>query len=419
MTTQYQNALAALQRKAPLAEMRNLLRALCSVDGINAGINEVDRFGLTISMRAAAHGRLNVVKAAHDLGARTEQTNPLTGANILHYAAQQPLGGAEIIRWAVGETSIPYLQQQILMSGDKREKDEDKYWDRGNGHTVAFEAVFNNNVPAVQALLALQKEGRSVDIETPAVHGLRPLVWALMKSKNLDIINILRPARHPQSSSEEAEKEEGRLTEEYVQAKDGKWREGLSDQRRTEDEAGLDLADKLREYIIDGSSGTLLHILDQAGDFDPNNAYGRFGQPLLILVPTHPRIMSIPEPPQDQKDRYTEVVGALIDRGANPRIKEKGLMEVSAGFREVFFGYMDALERMIESIQEPEREDFVNEVGFFNGYTRLIDAGLIGNAEAIQLLLDYGADQSIRGFNGWTAADAARGGNRATAVLTE
>ena len=129
--------------------------------------------------------------------------------------------------------------------------------------------------------------------------------------------------------------------------------------------------------------------------------------------------MNISEPRQDQKYRYAEVVGALIDKGADPMTKEKGLMEVSAGFREVFFGYTDALERMIESVKGPKREHFVDEVGMFNGYTRLIDSGLIGRAEAIQLLLDYGANRNIRGFNGWTAVDAARGGNLATAGLTD
>ena len=77
----------------------------------------------------------------------------------------------------------------------------------------------------------------------------------------------------------------------------------------------------------------------------------------------------------------------LIDRGADPRTREKGLMEVSAGFREVFFGYMGALELMIQSVHSSEREAFVNEVGLFNGYTRLIDAALIGQTEAIELLL--------------------------------
>jgi hypothetical protein len=73
-TKQYQDVLAALQRKAPLAEIRDLLRSLKrSSTDINAGINEVDEFGLTICMRAAAHGRVRVVKAACEHGASIEK----------------------------------------------------------------------------------------------------------------------------------------------------------------------------------------------------------------------------------------------------------------------------------------------------------------------------------------------------------
>ena len=83
-------------------------------------------------------------------------------------------------------------------------------------------------------------------------------------------------------------------------------------------------------------------------------------------------------------------------------------MEVSAGFREVFFGYVEALKVLIESVDVAERADFVNEVGLFNGYTRLIDAALIDQVEAIKCLLKHGVDSSINGFNGWTALSAAR-----------
>jgi hypothetical protein len=428
MTKQYEDVLVALERKAPLAEIRDLLRSLeRSSTDINAGINEVDEFGLTICMRAAAHGRVRVVKAAYEEHGASiiEKRNPLTKASILHYAAQQPLGGAEIIRWAIGKTSKPLLTEQILVKGTERDREEDKYWDRGNGHTVAFEAVFNNNVPVVKTLLSLKKEGRAMDFDTPAVHGLSPLGWALT-TKNSAVVSLLKSDPKllkfdPEMTDDQEQKEAGRLAAEYAQAKDNEWRDHLTGQRKSEDIAGLELADKLREYIVDGSlrARSVDDLLEKASDGDLNKHYGRFGQPLLILIPTHPKIMNISEPRQDQKYRYAEVVGALIDKGADPMTKEKGLMEVSAGFREVFFGYTDALERMIENVKGPKRDEFVNEVGMFNGYTRLIDSGLIRKEEAIQLLLDYGADRNIRGFNGWTAVDAARGGNSATAALTD
>ena len=325
-------------------------------------------------MRAAGHGRLRVVKAACDLGARIEQRNPFTKANILHYAAQQPLGGSDIINWVISQTldtSDPLLGQQILVPGKTRDKDEDK-WDRGNGHTVAFEAVFNNNVPVVKALLALKGQGRKVDIKEPAVHGLSPLGWALTKSKNPDIVRLLKEDLEPNLIDDEAQKKEEGMAEEYPATKDDEWmnRDRLTDDL-DEEMAALALAENLREYIIDGT-GSVKDLLDQAGHIDLNKPYGRFGQPLLILVPTHSCIMNmdISRRTQDHKDHYTKVVRMLIERGANPRRKEKGLMEVSAGFREVFFGYNDALQFMIENVEveeETERQDFVNEVGVFNG----------------------------------------------------
>jgi len=44
VTKQYRDVLAALERKAPLAEIRDLLRSLeRSSTDINAGINQVDK----------------------------------------------------------------------------------------------------------------------------------------------------------------------------------------------------------------------------------------------------------------------------------------------------------------------------------------------------------------------------------------
>ena len=130
-----------------------------------------DDFGLTISMHAAALGNLDVVKAAHALKASLELRNKLTKANLLHYAAQQPEGGADIVKWVIldEKASDDLLNQQILVLGEERDTDKD--WDRGNGHTVAFEAVFNNNVGVVEALIEIENQGHKVDFTTPAVHG--------------------------------------------------------------------------------------------------------------------------------------------------------------------------------------------------------------------------------------------------------
>ena len=81
-------------------------------------------------------------------------------------------------------------------------------------------------------------------------------------------------------------------------------------------------------------------------------------------------------------------------------------MEVNAGFREVFFGPMGALEIMIESIKDPsKRESFVAEQGLFNGYTRLIDAALVGQTSArtiarLQQEKEHRGDQRVQWMDG-------------------
>jgi len=399
--TIYTKVLAAMEREAPFDEIHPLIKSLADL----GEINRTDYFGLTISMRAAGLGRLDVVKAAHALKAPLEMRNKLTNANLLHYAAQQPEGGAGIIKWAIldEKASDDLLNQQILVVGHDRDTDKD--WDRGNGHTVAFEAVFNDTVEVVQALIEIENQGHKVDFTTPAVHGRSPLGWALKTDAN-EIVKLLGPKLHPHSTDKDVwRKEEDSTTEEYAERENAKW---ISS--HPQDIPALNLAQQLRWYIVNGPTQEkqvedLLNLAFK--DVDLNKPYGRFGQPLLILVPTHPDIMNL-TPDQDQKNRYTEVVSKLIAKHADPRTKEKGLMEVSAGFREVFFDYMDALEFMILNVPSAKREDFVNEIGFFNGYTRLIDAALIGREAAIELLCRHDANRGIKGFNGWTACKAAK-----------
>jgi hypothetical protein len=216
-------------------------------------------------------------------------------------------------------------------------------------------------------------------------------------------------AKSPNSTTADSRRKEEERGRQYVEEEDKTWRN-----KHPEDHAALDLADDLRKYVLHGNQGLSAgELLDRAIErgVEPNAPYGRFGQPLLVLVPTHPDLMK--PLTNEKKDRYTEVVRMLIapPRHADPMTPEKGLMEVSAGFREVFFGYMDALELMIESFDLPKRKEFLSEQGLFNGYTRLIDAALIGNTEAITLLIRHSAPKDIRGFNGWTACDAAQTGN--------
>src|SRR5262244_3914051 len=117
--TIYAQVLAAMERKAPFDAIEPLLESLAGIGHID---DCTDDFGLTISMRAAALGNLKVVKAAHELKSSLELRNKLTNANLLHYAAQQPQGGADIVKWVIlnEKASDDLLKQQTLVRGKER-----------------------------------------------------------------------------------------------------------------------------------------------------------------------------------------------------------------------------------------------------------------------------------------------------------
>ena len=347
-----------------------------------------ENFGLTNNMQAAALGDIEAIKAVPDRRGLFEERNRYTNANILHYAAQALKNGAAIIEWAILEANAPIKllseRERILVQREGRVD--------GNGHTVAMEAVFNRNAEVVEALIHIRESyPDDVDLKTPALTGWSPRGFALREG--LPFADKLPPADQTYKQASDAWMR-------YVEEENKKWLK-----LRPGDEAAIKLTVELRKYVSEGGSPeSIKKLLDNSG-VAVNERYGRLGQPLLNLVPTG--LSAGPLLP-DQQLRYADVVGLLITAGADPRIKETGLMQVSAGFRDAVFGYRGGLERMIKRVPDgKERQTFINERGIMNGYTRLIDAALAGRTDIIELLLDYRADRRIKGFNGWTAYDAA------------
>lgn len=372
--TIYAEVLAAMERGAPFNEIQPLIESLAAI----GYIDRTDGFGLTISMHAAALGNLEVVKGARALGASFEVRNELTKANLLHYAAQAMSGGADIINWAILEANAP-----IELLSERVE---------GNGHTVAMEATFNNNASAIKALIDIDTSGRKVDLTAPALTGWTPRGFALREKSAF--AHDLPP---PGQTFEEAQADQRA----FATQAEADW---VSAHPR--DKAAIDLVAELREYILqDVAREPIEALLNSAlaGGVDLNACYGRLSQPLLILVPT-----GLSADKEEQQARYANVVDLLLQKGAKPQIKERSLMRVSAGFRDAVFGYRDGLKRMIEGIPEgEERQTFIDEQGIMNGYTRLNDAAFFGRTDVIKLLLDHGAEKSVKGFNGRTACDAA------------
>lgn len=351
-------------------------------------MKSIDDFGLTTSMHAAALGNLDAVKAAHELSPLFETRNPRTNANLPHYAAQALSGGADIIKWAILEANAPMdlLSQRILMHARDRIT--------GNGHTVAMEAVFNGNAEVIEALIEIRDSGRVVDLTTPALTGWTPRGFALRES--LSFASDLPPLGQTFEDARDAARQ-------FAKQEDDNWVSA-----HPGDKAAIDLAAELRSFVVNDVAGdsidALLRSAIESG-VNVNERYGRLGQPLLNLVPTG---LSANVLQANQQTRYAKVVSLLIEAGADPRNKEIGLMQVSAGFRDAVFGYRAGLKLMLESIpQGADRQAFVNEQGIMNGYTRLIDAALFGRADIVDLLLDYNVDRNLKGFNGRSAYDAA------------
>jgi len=341
-------------------------------------IDLVDNFGLTISMRAAALGNLEVVKVAHALGASLEVRNPRTNANLLHFAAQAMSGGAEIINWAIlrANASSKLLSERILVP------DNGRYY--GNGHTVTMEARFNGNEEALRTLINLHRSNYDVDLTTHALTCWTPLGFAVRQGFGL--VSDLAVA----------------ASSRLVRQEDGAW---LS--QHPDDKAAIDLVNKLRKYVLEDVVGEPIEGLLKSAlesSIDVNMLYGRLGQPLLSMVVTHPSMVALQA---EQQERYAKVVELLMQNGADPRIKEIAPMGVSAGFRDAVFGYRAALEHIIKRVPAEEHEDFINEQGIMNGYTRISDAAFFGRKDVITLLLDNKADIRIKGFNGRTAYQAA------------
>jgi ankyrin repeat protein len=383
--TVYEEALAALEEREPsLDKIQSLLTSLAALGAIDS----VDNYGLTIGMHAAALGNLEAVKAAQKLSPLLERRNRHTNANLLHYAAQAVRGGAEIIEYAILEKNAPIelLSERILVQIEGREV--------GNGHTVAMEAVFNNNAKAIEALLAIDASGRKVDLETPTLMGWTPRGMALRDGHEF-------AERLPPVDDQPLDKART-AAREFATQEDDVW---VS--KHPSDKAAIDLVAELRNYVRSQGVARPIAALDAAlaSGVAVNARYGRLGQPLLNLVVTDP---SMGQLQPDEQVRHAEVVGWLIERGANPRIKEMAPMAVGGGFREAVFGYREALARMIESTRPGEgRQAFIDERGPMNGYTRLNDAAFFGRTDVIELLLERGADKSIKGFNGRTPHDAA------------
>lgn len=113
---------------------------------------------------------------------------------------------------------------------------------------------------------------------------------------------------------------------------------------------------------------------------------------------------------------YSEIVGKLLDAGADQ--SHKGyMMDAVALHKAAYKGHADVLEFLL---RDPSSKKVLNAMGPNNGYTPLHDAVWHGNLEASRVLIQAGARQDLRNYEGDTPLDLAkRYGYREIAELLE
>ncbi len=333
-----------------------------------------DRFGMNLAMRAAARGDLEQLKRLTE-----SQTPPLdlsvvnpNHASVLYYVAQAPYHSVEIsqyVRSNIGERVYQNLLNQTVLS---------------NGHTVAFEAVFHINEELVRHLLDLRAQNIYVDFATPSVFGWTPQLFA--QREQMPFADIL-PVGDIKDPSEE------RLA--WMKRKEAQWR------AENPEAPGQEIIKAVQDFDVD----EITRLVNTGAQL--NAHYGR-----LAATPLNSSV--IPAMSQSDLMKAQQVQKTLLQLGADPNFPEGGIMMVPSGFREAVFGYAGLLQQTIDFFAEgsPERHIYLDYQGPLNGYTKLIDAALRGNAEVIVVLINAGADKTIKGHNGLTAYDAALRYNR-------
>lgn len=98
-----------------------------------------------------------------------------------------------------------------------------------------------------------------------------------------------------------------------------------------------------------------------------------------------------------------EIVNYLVAHGADPNMKERHPMGVSALFKAAIFGHEAIVAALLKA------GALVNEQGPANGMTPLHDAVLRGRTKVVSLLLKSGADPKIEDYTGRTPIDLAKG----------
>ena len=302
-----------------------------------ADVNRRGPLALTPLMLAAGRGAVQMVDKLLTAGADVYAIDSSMGASALHFAAQG--GVVDVAAMLLDAGAFINLQSATV------------------GLTPLINAIWAKQVPMVRYLL---ERGASIDVKS---HLGGATAWDFVGDDILWTAGFTNP-----------EKESwGRQIRELLEEQQKKDAAALKKQGLMAAVQSGDL-DAVRRAIAAGAD---------VNEKSPVLVNGNDGQtPLLVACFLG----------------HAEIVQALLEAGANPRINDY-LLKATPLHKAAYAGRPEALKALRE-----QGGGEINAQGPYNGYTAMHDAVWHGHPEALAVILDWpGVRFDLRGLDGRTA----------------
>lgn len=307
-----------------------------------ADVNRRGPLSRTALMLASGRGCVQMVDMLLTAGADVHVIDSSMGASALHFAAQG--GVVDVAGMLLDAGAFINLQSATV------------------GLTPLINAIWAKQVPMVRYLL---ERGAAIDIKT---HLGGATAWDFIGDGVLWTAGFTNPEQEAW----------GRQIRELLEEQKRKDEQALAKQELMAAVQAGDL-DAVQRAIAAGAD---------VNEKSPVLVNGNDGQtPLLVACFLG----------------HAEIVRALLDAGANPRINDY-LLKATPVHKAAYAGRPEALLALRE-----QGGGEINAQGPYNGYTAMHDAVWHGHSDALEVILDWpGARFDLRGFDGRTAEELAR-----------
>ncbi len=336
------NQCNTLEQRLHAAVQGNDLPTADEVIRSGADVNRRGPLALTALMLAAGRGSVQMVDKLLTAGADVHALDSSMGASALHFAAQS--GVVDVAGMLLDAGAFINLQSATV------------------GLTPLINAIWAKQAPMVRYLL---QRGAAIDVKT---HLGGATAWDFVGDDVLWTAGFTNP-----------EKETW-----------GREIRTLLEEQKAKDAAAL-ARQPLMAAVAAGVLKAVRRALAAGADVNeksPVLVNGNDGQtPLLVACFLG----------------HAEIVGALLEAGANPRINDY-LLKATPLHKAAYAGRPAALLALRE-----RGGGEINAQGPYNGYTAMHDAVWHGHPEALEVILDWpGVRFDLRGLDGRTAEELAR-----------